>query len=136
MSKAYMSQDEILELGNRWAEAELHADVRALDTLLDADFVCVGPLGFVLNKQLYLAGRANGDLKQEAFAWQEVSVRLYGDAAIAVGSQIQKTTYQGHDASGQFRATQVYARAPHGWAMVSMHLSPIGQPPAWTGGRQ
>ena len=55
------------------------------------------------------------------------------NATVAVGSQIQKTTYQGHDASGQFRGTQVFVRKGDGWAMVSLHLSPIGQPPAWTG---
>jgi hypothetical protein len=67
-------------------------------------------VGFVLNKDQYLAGRRSGDLKQEAFAWHDVHVRVYGDAAIAVGSQIQKTMYQGHDASGQFRVTQVFTR--------------------------
>jgi len=132
MTTSYMSQDQILDLGRRWADAELHADVQTLDTLLDADFACVGPLGFVLNKEQYLAGRRSGDLKQEAFGWQDVQVRVYGDAAIAIGSQIQKTTYQGHDASGQFRVTQVFARKAQGWVLASLHLSPISQPPAWT----
>ena len=132
MSNAYMSQDQIVDLGQRWADAELRADVETLDSLLDADFVCVGPLGFVLNKEQYLAGRRSGDLKQEDFNWQDVRVRVYGDAAIALGSQVQKTTYQGHDASGQFRATQVYVRKGTGWVLASLHLSPISQPPAWT----
>jgi ketosteroid isomerase-like protein len=129
-----MSQDQVLDLGRRWAEAELRADVETLDSLLDPDFVCVGPLGFVLDKEQYLAGRRSGDLKQEAFAWEDVRVRVYGDAAVAVGSQIQQTTYQGHDASGRFRGTQVFVRSNDGWVMVSLHLSPIGQPPSWAGG--
>lgn len=133
MSNAYMSQDQVLDLGRKWADAELRSDVDALGALLDADFVCVGPLGFVLNKDQYLAARRSGDLKQEAFAWQDVQVRVYGDAAVAVGAQVQKTTYQGHDASGQFRVTQVFARKGDGWVMVSLHLSPISQPPAWAG---
>ncbi len=132
MSNAYMSQDQIVDLGQRWADAELHTDVETLDSMLDADFVCVGPLGFVLNKEQYLVGRRSGDLTQEAFSWQDVRVRVYGDAAIAVGSQVQKTTFQGHDASGQFRATQVYVRKGDGWVLASLHLSPISQPPAWT----
>ena len=37
------------------------------------------------------------------------------------------------DVQGQFRATQVFARKPEGWLMASLHLSPIGQPPPWTG---
>jgi ketosteroid isomerase-like protein len=133
MSHVYMPQDQVLDLGRKWAEAELRSDAETLASLFDADFVCVGPLGFVLNKDQYLAGRRSGDLKQEAFAWEDVRVRVYGDAAVAVGSQVQKTTYQGHDASGQFRGTQVFVRRGDGWAMVSLHLSPIGQPPPWTG---
>jgi len=129
-----MSHDQILDLGRHWADAELRADAAALDALLDADFVCVGPLGFVLNKAQYLAGRRSGDLKHEAFDWQDVRVRVYGDAAIAVGTQVQQTTYQGHDASGQFRVTQAFTRTGGGWIMVSLHLSPISQPPAWANG--
>ena len=131
MSTAYMSQDQILELGRRWADAELNSDLQALEALLDADFVCVGPLGFVLNKEQYLGSRRSGDLKQEAFIWDDVNVRVYGDAAVAIGRQDQKATFQGHDASGQFRVTQVFTRKPEGWRLVSLHLSPISRPPAW-----
>ena len=134
MSQAYQSQDQILDLGRQWAAAELRGDAEALAALLDADFVCVGPLGFVLDKEQYLAARRSGDLKQAAFAWQDVRVRVYGDAAVAVGSQLQQTTYRGSDASGQFRATQVLVRKGEGWVMASLHLSPIAQPPAWLGG--
>jgi hypothetical protein len=68
----------------------LHADVETLDSLLDADFMCVGPLGFVLNKEQYLAPRRSGDLKQAELTWQVQRVRVYGEAAIAIGSQVQK----------------------------------------------
>jgi hypothetical protein len=44
MTNTYMSQDQILDLGRRWADAELRAEVAALDSLLDDDFTCVGPL--------------------------------------------------------------------------------------------
>ena len=133
MTQPYVSsQDQILDLGRTWADAELHADVNTLDTLLDVDFVCVGPLGFVLNKEQYLAGRRSGDLKHQEFEWKDVNVRIYGDAAVAVGTQVQKSTYQGHDASGNFRETQVFARKAERWVLVSVHLSPISQPPSWT----
>ncbi len=134
MSQTYMSQDQVLELGRQWADAELHGDADALSALLDADFVCVGPLGFLLDKEQYLGARRSGDLKQQAFDWQDVRVRIYGEAAVAIGTQIQKTTFQGHDASGQFRVTQVLIRKGDRWLLASLHLSPIGQPPAWTGG--
>ena len=46
MTQPYVSsQDQILDLGRKWADAELDADTTALDELLDVDFVCVGLLG-------------------------------------------------------------------------------------------
>src|SRR5207253_5897396 len=49
--------------------------------------------GFVINKEQYLGARRSGDLKHEAFAPEDV--RVYGDAAIAVGSQYQTSTFHG-----------------------------------------
>lgn len=123
-----MSAQDIIDLGQRWAAAELAADVATLDDLLDDSFVAVGPLGFVLDKAQWLGPRRAGDLQLSAFDWAEPSVRVFGDTAVVVGTQVQEATYQGNDASGRFRVTQVAARTPAGWRIVGMHLSPIGQP--------
>ena len=37
-------------------------------------------------------------------------MRDYGEAAVAVGIQDQRTSFQGHDASGRFRATLILVR--------------------------
>ena len=131
MSHAYMPQDQILELGRRWARAKLQKDTDVLASLLDPDFICVGPVGFVMNKEQYLGGRRSGDLKHEAFAWEDVHVHVYGDAAIAVGTQLQTSTFQGRDASARLRATQVLIRKGESWVIASLHLSPIAPAPAW-----
>lgn len=131
MGQAPMSRDQIVELGRHWAKAELDADTEALGRLLDPDFVCVGPVGFVIDKEQYLAGRRSGDLKQQAFTWKPASLRVYGDAAIAVGTEDQTGTFRGRDASARLRVTQVWIRKGQGWVIASLHLSPITPAPAW-----
>ncbi|HUY99428.1 MAG TPA: nuclear transport factor 2 family protein [Thermomicrobiaceae bacterium] len=113
----------------RWVRAELDGDAAALAELLDPDFRCVGPLGFVLNREQYVAPRRSGALAHTAFVWEDAAVRRYGDAAVAVGTQRQTTTFQGRDASGRFRVTQVLIRRGDGWAIASLQLSPIAPPP-------
>jgi ketosteroid isomerase-like protein len=125
---------EVLDLGRRWADAELRGDAEALAPLLAGDFVNVGPLGFLLDQQQYLGSRRSGDLRHESFAWDDVQVRVYGDTAVAVGTQTQRSTYRDHDASGRFRVTQVLVRRDGRLVIASMHESPIAQPPA-PGGR-
>jgi ketosteroid isomerase-like protein len=119
---------EVRELGRRWAEAESRGNADALAVLLADDFLLVGPLGFMLDKQQYVGSRRSGDLKHESFVWDEERVRLYNDVAVAIGSQTQQSTYQGRDASGRFRVTQIAGRLEGRWALAGMHLSPIAQP--------
>src|SRR5215510_12229993 len=103
MSQALMPQDQIIVVGRRWVKVELEAHTQTLDLLLDPEVVWVGPVGLAINKAHYLAGRRSGDLKQQAFAWEGDGVWMYGDAAIAVGSQVQSGTFQGRDVSARFR---------------------------------
>src|SRR5919198_6693538 len=115
------AKDQVLELGRRWAAAERTGDVDALGPLLADDFILVGPLGFMLDKEQYLGSRRSGDLKHASLIWEDVSVRVYGDAAVAVGSQTQRSTYQGRDASGRFRVTQVAIRRGNHWMLAGLH---------------
>ena len=121
--------DQILELGRHWANAERAGDADALEQLLADDFLLVGPLGFMLDKTQYLGSRRTGDLTHESLAREDVRVRVYGDAAVAVGNQAQRSSYQGRDASGQFRVTQVAIRRGDRWMLAGLHYSPIAQPP-------
>src|ERR687885_2841993 len=123
-----VARDQVLELGRQWAAAERTGDVASLDPLLADDFILVGPLGFVLAKEQYLGSRRSGDLKHESLVWEDVSVRVYGEAAVAVGLQTQRSTYQGRDASGRFRVTQIALQQRGDWAIVGLHYSPIAQP--------
>jgi hypothetical protein len=94
-----------------------------LAPLLADDFVLVGPLGFVLDKQQYLGSRRSGDLKHESFEWGDVNVHVYGECAVAIGVQTQRSTYQGRDASGRFRVTQIAVRQSGGWVFLGLHLA-------------
>jgi ketosteroid isomerase-like protein len=121
--------NQILELGRHWANAERAGDADALEPLLADDFLLVGPLGFMLDKTPYLGSRRSGDLRHESLAWEDIRVRAYDNAAVTVGSLTQRSTYQGRDASGRFRVTQVAVRDSDRWTIVGLHYSPIAQPP-------
>ena len=75
---------QLEKLGEEWAAAELSGDTDYLGRLLVEDFVGVGPRGFMLSKEQWLSRHRAGNLKYESFGLDEVQVRPYGDAAIAV----------------------------------------------------
>lgn len=121
--------DQIRELGRRWSAAEVRGDVAELASMSTEDFTLVGPLGFVLSKQQWLAGYRTGDLITTSLEWDDVAVRDYGDAAVAIGCRTQQATFQGNPADGKFRATQIAVRGETGWLLAGLHLCSLGGPP-------
>src|SRR5579864_8997288 len=101
------TEQQVKKLAEQWAAAELHNDTSFLERILADNFVSVGPLGFLLTKEEWLARHRSGDLKYESFGREDVTVRLYGDAAVLIGRETQHGSYQQFDISGQLRATLV-----------------------------
>jgi ketosteroid isomerase-like protein len=116
--------DQIRDLGARWVDAELAADVDVLDGLATEDFRLVGPFGFVLDKSQWLDRYRSGDLSTTALSWHDVDVREYGDSAVAIGTQSQEAAYRGSPSNGDFRSTHVFVRAADRWMIAGMQLSP------------
>ena len=121
------TQQEVMQLANAWANAELHGDTTSIERTLADDFIGIGPLGFMLTKQEWLARHVAGDLKYESFTLDEVKVRAYNnDAAVLTGHQ---ATYRGNRIPEQFRITLVFIQHHGQWQLASLQLSSIGQPP-------
>ena len=121
-------------LGEGWAAAELRGDTVTLGRILADDFVAVGPRGFMLSKEQWLSRHDSGNLTYEAFEWDEVTVRVHGDAAVMIGRQTASAVYEDgetrHEIQDQFRATLVLVEEQGRWLLLGLHLSPIAGPPA------
>src|ERR1700761_6515735 len=120
--------DEVLDLLQRWAAAEEKNDTGTLDGLLDGEFAGVGPFGFILTRDQWLARFANG-LVNRSFAVTDLQVRDYGTAAVGIGVLAQETSWQGTDNSGRFRVTLVAVQEGEGWRLAHVHIGPLQGPP-------
>jgi ketosteroid isomerase-like protein len=124
------TEQEVLRQAGAWANAELRGDTTFLETTLADDFIGIGPLGFMLTKQEWLARHQSGDLKYESFNLDEIKVRVYNDdAAVLTGRQVQNGAYRGNSIQAQFRITLVFVQQQGHWRLASLQLSSIGQPP-------
>lgn len=130
MSQMAEEQD-LKKIVDAWTEAEARADTAFLEKVLAEDFIGIGPLGFMLNKEDWLQRHKSGDLKYQSLNLDEVKVRQYGEAAIITARLIQQASYRGQGVPGQFRMTVVWVKQPGGWRLAGYHVSPIAQrPPA------
>ena len=107
-----------------WAAAEERGDADFLGRALTDEFVGVGPLGFVLTKEQWLA-RFAGGLSCESFALEETEVRLYERVAVVTDRQKQSGSFQSNDVVGEFRATLVLVEGDGRWLLAGGHTRPI-----------
>ncbi|MBA2783084.1 MAG: nuclear transport factor 2 family protein [Rubrobacteraceae bacterium] len=125
--------EELKKIVEDWAVAELRGDATFLGSVLAEDFVGVGPRGFTLTREQWISRHEAGNLRYESFGLDEVDVRLYGDAAVAVCRQTAEGVYEDengrYDIHEQFRATLVFVRQQGHWLLAGLQLSPIlGRP--------
>ena len=116
-----------------WAAAELRGDTVVLGEILAEDFVAVGPRGFMLTREEWLSRHDSGKLTYESFEWDEVSVRVHGNAAVMIGRQTVRGLYQDGDSryeiQDKFRATLLFVEEQGRWLLLGLHLSLIAGPP-------
>lgn len=111
------------------AAAELRGDTTFLESVLADDFVGIGPRGFMLDRDQWLARYESGSLKYESFGWNEVQVRLYGGSAVVTGREAVEGEYEDYKIQDQFRATLVFVEKQGRWLLAGLHLSPIAGKP-------
>jgi uncharacterized protein (TIGR02246 family) len=123
------SNATVEQLVSKWAAAQLAGDAGTLEQMITDDFTVIGPRGFILGKQEWLAGFITGDLKFESLDWSESKVRMFGDSAIVTGRDKQRVTYQGQPQAMDLRAMLVFVKQRDEWRLAAAQFSPIAGPP-------
>jgi ketosteroid isomerase-like protein len=113
----------------QWTDAERNGDTDQLDILLTGDFLGVGPLGFVLPKNAWLARYARG-LAYKSFELEEIQSRLHGDAAVVTARQVARGALGGSPLPFEaVRVTLTAVRPAERWQMAGIHMSFIAGTP-------
>lgn len=124
------------ELEQGWANAIRAGDADSLRRLLAADFTHAGPGSnggaFVLDKARYVA-QALRDSKTTTHRLDQLSVRVYDDAAVVSGLYVRDEAAPAEGTEGDFAFTDVWVRKAGVWRAVSRHLSRL---PAGAAARQ
>jgi ketosteroid isomerase-like protein len=114
----------ILELDRLRFAADLNADAAALDSLLADDVTYVRSSGAMDGKAEYLrALGATGSYALDSLVPADLSVRVFGEAAVVTGSLIVKLRAQ--PAPYTIRFTDVWARRRGQWQLVAFQATRV-----------
>jgi ketosteroid isomerase-like protein len=122
-----MPDEEIAVLEAALREAQLSADIEALDRLISDDLLFTGPDGTLATKADDLSSYRNGIVRFTTHDPDELRVRRVGaNVAIAALRTRLEGTVAGTAFAGVFRYTRIWSREETGnWQIVAGHVSAV-----------
>jgi hypothetical protein len=117
--------DEVRRLDAEISVATWSGDTVWFEENLAEDYLLITPGGVMRSKRDVIRELATPSLRMEPYEPHEVTVRLYGDAAVVTGRMLQRFTLGGVRYTNDLRYTAVYARRKSRWLLVSGHTSLI-----------
>jgi ketosteroid isomerase-like protein len=115
---------ELTKLEQERCRALSEKDWPALEALLSEDYTHVHTTGRVEDRPTYLQGMKE---RPRETSRGPLSVRVYGDSAVMMGSQTNKT--QGHDGTSLMHSAviQVWVKQGSGWKLVAAQNTRVAQ---------
>jgi ketosteroid isomerase-like protein len=116
---------EVESLNRQWMQSYVNRDTGFLERYLADDYVSTFPDGAVLDKKGEIAALASGAVALTAMIPREMTVRMYGDAAVITGQSSIQATVNGEEVSGDFRFTDIWVRQSDRWLAVASQVTRI-----------
>jgi hypothetical protein len=117
--------EEIKRLDKEITVATWTGDAVWFEGNLSDDYVLVTPTGGTRSKRDVVRELATPGMQMEPYEPREVTVRLYGDAAVVTGRVLQRYTLGGIRFANDLRYTDVYVKRKGRWLLVSGHISSV-----------
>jgi len=115
----------IRQLDHERIQAQIDADVAALDRIYAADFIGVGPSGAVRTKPQVISDFKSHELKFQSITTDEVQVHIYGNTAVETGRSTMNGQDKGKAVPHDNRFTRVWVKRQGHWQLVLNHYSPL-----------
>lgn len=118
-SKASGTEDAIKKNEQNWAQATIKEGATAVDQYEADDILTTDPSGRVTDKAQDKTDLSSNDLKFQSMELSDLIVHVYGNTAVAAGTNTLTGTYKGQDISGKYRFTDTWVKRNGKWQVVA-----------------
>jgi ketosteroid isomerase-like protein len=124
-SNVSSAKDTLVQIEHEWGNAMMKRDVAAFSRCIADEWVLTTSDGSLVTKSIAQADLKEGALRIESFRLDDVSVHVYGDAAVVSGLITEKSKLRDKDTSGKRRFTDVFVKRDGRWPAVASHESDV-----------
>jgi ketosteroid isomerase-like protein len=117
--------DALKQLEHDWTDAMKAKNADKVAAILADDWVGVGPDGKSENKQQFISDIKTGKDTITSFDFGPMDVKVIGTVGIVQGTNTQKATMDGKDASGKYQWMDVFAKRGDKWVAVRSTLAMV-----------
>jgi ketosteroid isomerase-like protein len=125
LSPAQSAEEALKKLETDWGNALVKKDFTTLEKVASSDWTWIDPEGTVWSKTQSLAVLKSGEDVVSSFVLSDMTVRVYGNAAVVTGVTTSKETLKGKDVSGTYRFTDTWVKRGASWQCVATHSSKV-----------
>jgi len=116
-------EEEVRELDGHRFDVLLRQDFDELERILADDLTYTHSIGWLENKDEYLATVRSRLVYRAIEATEDVKARVYGDTAVTTGRATMKVGSADEPTSLDVRYTSVYVKRDGRWQMVAWHAT-------------
>jgi ketosteroid isomerase-like protein len=116
---------QVLALEKAWNQAYKSGDIKALSAILDNSLVLVEDDGSLKTKSEFLASVKAANVNEEQVAPESLTVRVFGNTAIAIGVIAVKETKGGKTVVHRERFIDTWINRNGTWICIATDATPM-----------
>jgi ketosteroid isomerase-like protein len=122
------SERQLRAVVHDWDQAMVQNDAEAIGRYMADDWTIVGADGSTSDKATFLALIDSGVLSHDVMESEDVTIQVYGNAAVVIARGVSSGMYQGRAFREVERQSNTFIRQGSRWRCVLTHLSRLAPP--------
>jgi hypothetical protein len=123
-------ENAVSTLDEQGRQSALSGDPSFAEKVLASTYIGIDPSGATTTKQEEVASRKRGDMKIASIDERDRKVTVSGNTAVVTSVGDVKGSRNGHDISGTYRVSRVYAKQNGEWQQVLFQMTRVQSSPA------